>query len=349
MILSASYHQNDETAVLQETEPLHNFKTEINKLASNRIPFFFLIDFEMKKPVVCRFEEAAGNGIFFNFRSITNCDNLTDKNLKYSSEDIHLLKRMPVSMEAYTQAFTLMQDNLHAGNTYLINLTFASEIKLGCSLADIFNTASAKYKLLYKDQFVQFSPETFIRIENGIISSCPMKGTIDASIPDAEAVILADQKECWEHNTIVDLIRNDLSIVSEGVRVNKFRYIDRLKSREKELLQVSSEITGKLTDDWHDRLGDILLNLLPAGSISGAPKKKTVEVIGDAEKGKRGYYTGVSGISNGDSLDSAVNIRFIEKSGEKYYFRSGGGITSSSNLESEYREMIDKVNVPSNS
>lgn len=107
--------------------------------------------------------------------------------------------------------------------------------------------------------------------------------------------------------------------------------------------QVSSEITGKLGADYKSKLGDILFSLLPAGSISGAPKKKTVEIIRHAEGEERGYYTGVCGYFDGESLDSCVLIRYLDEQGR---YRSGGGITFLSQLEEEYQEMIDKVYVP---
>ena len=104
----------------------------------------------------------------------------------------------------------------------------------------------APYKLLFGDQFTVFSPEPFIRIEDGMIRSNPMKGTIDASIPDAEAKLLNDRKELFEHNTIVDLIRNDLSMISSSVKVDRFRYIEKISTNRKDLLQMSSEISGRL-------------------------------------------------------------------------------------------------------
>jgi para-aminobenzoate synthetase component 1 len=173
-----------------------------------------------------------------------------------------------------------------------------------------------------------------------------MKGTIDASLPNAEEAILNDEKEFAEHVTIVDLIRNDLSIISKNVRVEKFRYVEKIITNQKELLQVSSKIVGELEKDYNERIGDIIYAMLPAGSISGAPKKKTIEIIQRAEKGKRGFYTGVFGIFDGKNLDSAVMIRFIEKTKDKLFFRSGGGITFMSNLENEYQELIDKIYVP---
>jgi para-aminobenzoate synthetase component 1 len=173
-----------------------------------------------------------------------------------------------------------------------------------------------------------------------------MKGTIDAALPQAENQILSDEKEKAEHATIVDLIRNDLSIVATHVSVEQYRYIDRIRTTDKELLQVSSKITGHLEGNYHERIGDILFQLLPAGSISGAPKKKTIEIIKEAEQYDRGYYTGVFGYFDGSRLESGVMIRFIEKIDGNYFYKSGGGITAYSNLESEYQEMVDKVYVP---
>jgi len=153
-------------------------------------------------------------------------------------------------------------------------------------------------------------------------------------------------KEFYEHNTIVDLIRNDLAMVSTGIRVNRFRYIDRIHTNRKDLLQVSSEISGTLPADFLSHLGEIIFTLLPAGSVTGAPKEKTVQIIRDTEPAERGFYTGICGYFDGTSLDSAVMIRFIENTNKGMTFRSGGGITSLSNVADEYRELIDKVYVP---
>ena len=173
-----------------------------------------------------------------------------------------------------------------------------------------------------------------------------MKGTIDADLPDAEETILNDAKEKAEHYTIVDLLRNDLSMVAKNVRVQKFRYIDHLKTSRKNLLQVSSEITGQLPKNYHEHLGEILFRILPAGSVSGAPKKKTLEIIKSAEKEDRGYYTGVAGFYDGKSLKSFVMIRFISKQNEQLFYHSGGGVTVNSKAEKEFEELNDKIYVP---
>ena len=223
--------------------------------------------------------------------------------------------------------------------------------------------------------FVCFSPETFVRIKGGRIYSYPMKGTLDASLPNAEKLLMEDQKEAAEHATIVDLIRNDLSRVAEDVRVDKYRYIDVLHTNKGNILQTSSEISGRLPEDYPHHLGEILDAQLPAGSITGAPKDKTMQIIQEAEGYDRGFYTGIMGIYDQGELNSAVMIRFIEeetspvdfetdgeknfkakegkasegkepKASRKLYFKAGGGITSKSDCRKEYEEVIQKIYLP---
>ncbi len=164
--------------------------------------------------------------------------------------------------------------NIHEGNSYLLNLTFPTRIEIDRDLREIFLLSKARYKLWMENQFVVFSPESFVQIRDCTISSYPMKGTIDASGEHAGKIILNDKKEIAEHTTIVDLIRNDLSIIASDVHVDSFRYIERISTNEKNLLQVSSKITGFLRPDYYNQIGTLLFKLLPAGSISGAPKEK---------------------------------------------------------------------------
>ncbi|NMB80535.1 MAG: aminodeoxychorismate synthase component I [Ignavibacteria bacterium] len=312
----------------------------MNDYGGNKIPFLFIIDFEMKNPIVEKIGEVAADKILFKVNEIKNFEAAPVISSKVN------FQKYPVSYDEYLTAFNKVMNNINAGNTYLCNLTFPTRIETNYNLKALFLTSNAKYKLFYNDQFIVFSPECFVRIENGRIYSFPMKGTIDASIPNAKEIILKDEKELAEHITIVDLIRNDLSIVATDVVVESFRYVEEITTNQKNLLQVSSKISGILPDDYHSKIGNIIFSLLPAGSISGAPKKKTVEIIKEAETYQRGFYTGIFGIFDGTTLDSAVMIRFIEKVGNQYYFKSGGGITFMSDPESEYRELIDKVYVP---
>ncbi|MEW6654558.1 MAG: aminodeoxychorismate synthase component I [Bacteroidota bacterium] len=275
-------------------------------------------------------------GIKYSIGSNESC--VSSKEIEFQIE--------PIDFKQYSAAFDFVVKQISLGNSYLTNLTFPTKIQTNLTLEDIFSLSNTKYKLLFQNKFVVFSPECFVRIEEGAISSYPMKGTIDAAIPNAEEIILSDEKEMAEHITIVDLIRNDLSIAAKNVRVEKFRYIDRIETNNKSLLQVSSKIAGELQDDYNEKLGGIIFSMLPAGSISGAPKKKTIEIIQHAEKIKRGFYTGVFGYYDGKNLDSAVMIRFIEQTPDGLFYRSGGGITFMSDVESEYQELIDKVYVP---
>jgi para-aminobenzoate synthetase component 1 len=130
------------------------------------------------------------------------------------------------------------------------------------------------------------------------------------------------------------------------VNVDRFRYLDVLKTHNKTLLQVSSVISGLLPEGYESSLGEILNSMLPAGSVSGAPKRETLRIIRDAEMGPRGYYTGIMGYYDGRDFDSAVMIRYIEKQDNELVYRSGGGITCMSDPEKEYQEMIDKVYIP---
>lgn len=318
-----------------------DFIKQINQFGQQSIPFLLIIDFEIKRPIIYPIFNLPTDILFQT--TIYKNSTITTK----TTTDFKF-KKFPVNFRIYKKAFDKIQDNIRAGNTYLLNLTFPTKIETNLSLKEIFLLSKAKYKLLFNDHFVVFSPETFIRIFGGKIYSYPMKGTIDANIPNAREVILNDVKETAEHNTIVDLIRNDLSIVSNNVTVEKYRYIDELVTNDKRLLQVSSVISGDLSENYKEILGDIIFSLLPAGSISGAPKKKTVRIIKDTESYERGYYTGIMGYFDGENFDSAVMIRFIEKKNECLIYKSGGGITYLSDPGSEYEELIKKVYVPIN-
>jgi para-aminobenzoate synthetase component 1 len=303
-----------------------------------------VVDFEMKKPVAIKLDEISTNDILYDINGFTNISEETHIPIE---REILVLKDL-VTVEDYKKKFETVFHHLEYGDTYIANLTIESGIQLKHSLRDVFQISSARYKLWYKNEFIVFSPEIFVQMREGKIFSYPMKGTIDATVPDAKNKILNDKKELAEHVTIVDLIRNDLSQVANNVKVRRFRYIDELKTNTKTLLQVSSESVGVLNGNYKSLLGDILVSLLPAGSVSGAPKSKTVEVLRHAEGRDRGYYTGVFGYFDGVNFDSGVMIRFIERRDKQFVYRSGGGITTQSLVETEYLEAIDKVYVPIN-
>ena len=311
---------------------------EISKLAQQREPFLFVLSYDLEEKFIQPLNRLDDN-VFFKI----------GKQRNYPKEPLnkeYYLKKYPIEFTKYKTSLEKVLEEICSGNTYLLNLTFKTAIESNLSLKEIFTYARAKYKLYFKNQFICFSPEKFIEIKGNTIATYPMKGTIEASIPNAKESILANKKEMAEHVMIVDLMRNDLGRVGTTVQVKKFRYVEKIKAGEKELLQVSSEITATLPNNWRDNLGEILKKLLPAGSITGTPKKSTINIINNIENYNRGFYTGVFGIFDGENLYSAVMIRFIERENKHLYYKSGGGITLDSNAKSEYEELIDKIYLP---
>lgn len=311
---------------------------EMNTLGAERVPFLFAFDYELRHALLVA-NPLLQEEVLFSVQGVTN----RKGGLEHSQI---ALETFPINYDRYAQGFDVIQHALLRGDSYLANYTVKTPIRMSASMLDVFNASRAPYCLYVPDQFVCFSPERFVHLRQGIISTYPMKGTIDASVPDAEQVILADAKETAEHVTVVDLLRNDIGMVSSRVEVSRFRFIDRIDTPQRSILQVSSEIQGVLHDDWRARLGDILWTLMPAGSICGAPKDSTVRAIAAAEQQPRGFYTGVFGYFDGDSLDSAVLIRFIEQEEDRLFFRSGGGITVNSSCRSEYDEVNQKIYIP---
>lgn len=306
----------------------------LSSLAKSKTPFLFYTNFDATQSFVYTLDELADADIEFVMNE-----------QKYKPHTFSLTT-YPNDFSLYKQGFNTVIEKIKAGETYLLNYTCKTPIQSDINLKEIFHNANAPFKLRVKDQFVCFSPERFIKIHDNNIYTFPMKGTIDASINNAEAKILANAKEMAEHIMVVDLLRNDLSMVSTEVKVNRFRYIDKINAGNKELLQVSSEIQGRLEDNWEDNLSDILQTLLPAGSISGTPKKRTLEIIKEVEDYDRSFFCGVFGYFDGKDFDSAVMIRFIENTPNGLVYKSGGGITLDSLVEDEYQEMQDKIYIP---
>ena len=318
------------------------FVKEINELAVFRTKFFVVIDFDKKKPLIFKENNLlTGNQIKFKIGNNTNY-----KKQKFKDKIKSYFEIIPVEFSSYKKIFEKVKSELRKGNTYLLNLTFSTQIKLKTTMERIFFDSKSNYKLYFKNSFLCFSPECFIKIKKNKIYSYPMKGTIRSDLKNAKKRILNDKKEIEEHSTIVDLIRNDMSFFAKNVKVNKFRFLKKINSNKSPLLQVISEIEGKLDLDWRNYLGEIIWEMLPAGSISGAPKNKTLEIIKDVEVHKRGYYTGIFGYYDGETFDSAVTIRYIEKLKNKFFYKSGGGVTYNSKTENEYKELINKIYVP---
>lgn len=303
-------------------------------------PYLFFIDFEQQQPLIIPCHKAAEQGIYFDILGYTNLD------WQETMPQPIKLQKYPVDYQAYRQKFLQVKQQLKFGNSYLLNLTQRTPITTNLNLRQLFQASQAPYKFLWQQRFVCFSPECFVKMEQDKIYTYPMKGTINAALPNATAQLINSTKEQQEHNTIVDLMRNDLAIIAENIQVSRYRYLEKIEREQGAIWQTSSEICGNLPPNWQQDPLALLTKLLPAGSISGAPKEKTVSIIQQVENQPRGYYTGVFGYFDGQRLISAVAIRYIEQQDQQLFFWSGGGITHQSLPQQEYDELCEKIYIP---
>lgn len=313
---------------------LADVSEQMDTWGSLSIPFVFFINYDGTKAWAGTSKEAEALGIHMAIRKDTQAHSTNFQFIKH-----------PISFEEYAEKFQLVQAGLKYGDSFLANLTAETPIETNVGLSDIYEHAQAAYKLLVHDQFVVFSPECFIQIRDQKIYSYPMKGTSSATEQGPDS-LQNDPKEQAEHATIVDLIRNDISQVAHPIEVEKYKYIEQVKTHEGNLWQMSSVISGTLMPEFQGKIGQILKALLPAGSITGAPKPATMKLIQDAEGYDRGFYTGIMGEFDGKNLDTGVLIRYIEQRGQHKIFKSGGGITVYADPKKEYDELIQKVYLP---
>ena len=189
------------------------------------------------------------------------------------------------------------------------------------------------------------SPETLVKLENGILHTFPLAGTrprgkTDEEDKALEAELLADEKELAEHNMLVDLGRNDLGKVSDfgTVEVEELHSIERFSH----VMHIGSTVRGKIRED-KDAL-DAIEAVLPAGTLSGAPKIRACQLIGELENNKRGIYGGAIGyIDFTGNMDTCIAIRIAYKKNGKVFVRSGAGIVADSVPEKEYEECLNKA------
>ena len=189
------------------------------------------------------------------------------------------------------------------------------------------------------------SPETLVKLEDGILHTFPLAGTRPRgkTREEDEALekeLLADEKELAEHNMLVDLGRNDLGRISRfgTVQVEKLRQIERYSH----VMHIGSTVRGQIREDL-DAL-DAIAAVLPAGTLSGAPKIRACQLIGELENNKRGIYGGAIGyLDFAGNMDTCIAIRIAYKKNGKVFIRSGAGIVADSVPESEYQECINKA------
>ena len=189
------------------------------------------------------------------------------------------------------------------------------------------------------------SPETLVKLEDGILHTFPLAGTRPRGKTEAEdraleLELLADEKELAEHNMLVDLGRNDLGRISKfgTVQVEKLRGVERFSH----VMHIGSTVRGEIRGDC-DAL-DAIEAVLPAGTLSGAPKIRACQLIGELEGNKRGIYGGAIGyIDFTGNMDTCIAIRLVYKKNGTVYVRSGAGIVADSVPETEYQECLNKA------
>ncbi|MCL2198246.1 MAG: anthranilate synthase component I [Defluviitaleaceae bacterium] len=188
------------------------------------------------------------------------------------------------------------------------------------------------------------SPETLVKLQDGKLYTFPLAGTRPRGKSDDEDValekeLLADEKELAEHNMLVDLGRNDLGKISKFGSVRVEKYLDVLKFSH--VMHIGSVVSGEIVEGKGglDAIGAVL----PAGTLSGAPKIRAMEIIDELEKNKRGIYGGAVGyLDFTGNMDTCIAIRLAYKKGDKVYVRSGAGIVADSDPKSEYQECLNK-------
>ncbi|EKD63769.1 MAG: hypothetical protein ACD_51C00203G0002 [uncultured bacterium] len=257
-----------------------------------------------------------------------------------------------MSKRNYDNAFKKIQKYILDGDIYQVNLTHRLVADFNGNHADLFckiletNPAPFAAYLDYGDlQVLSASPERFLKLENGKIYTCPIKGTRPRGQTPAEDIklrdeLIASKKEEAELNMITDLLRNDIGQVSEigSVRVARHRAIQKCPT----VWHTYSEITGKLRDDLS--AVDLLRACFPGGSITGCPKKRAMEIIEELEPVKRSIYTGAIGyIDASGNMDTSIVIRTLAARDGKLFLSVGGGIVADSTCESEYEETLDKA------
>ena len=189
------------------------------------------------------------------------------------------------------------------------------------------------------------SPETLVKLENGILHTFPLAGTrprgkTDKEDKKLEAELLKDEKELSEHNMLVDLGRNDLGKISKfgSVQVEKLHSIEKYSH----VMHIGSTVRGEIREEY-DAINAIEA-VLPAGTLSGAPKIRACQLIAELEDNKRGIYGGAIGyIDFSGNMDTCIAIRIAYKKNGRVFVRSGAGIVADSDPEKEYKECINKA------
>lgn len=254
--------------------------------------------------------------------------------------------------EKYCKMVEKAKKHIHEGDIFQIVLSNRLSAEFEGSLLNTYRILRtinpSPYMFYFSGTDVEVagaSPETLVKLENGVLHTFPLAGTrprgrTDTEDKELEKELLADEKELAEHNMLVDLGRNDLGKISKfgSVKVEKLRCIERFSH----VMHIGSTVRSEIRNDF-DAL-DAVEAILPAGTLSGAPKIRACQLIGELEDNKRGIYGGAIGyIDFTGNMDTCIAIRIAYKKNGRVFVRSGAGIVADSDPEKEYQECINKA------
>ncbi|WP_195955464.1 anthranilate synthase component I [Clostridium saudiense] len=255
------------------------------------------------------------------------------------------------SKEQYCNMVVKAKEYIKEGDIFQVVLSNKIEAEIEGSILDAYrvlrSTNPSPYMFYFYSNDIEISgasPETLVKLENNKLYTFPLAGTRKRGKDkeedlELEKELLADEKELAEHNMLVDLGRNDIGKISEinSVKVDKYMSIEKFSH----VMHIGSTVSGTLRSD-KDAL-DAIDSILPAGTLSGAPKLRACEIINELEGNKRGIYGGAIGyIDFTGNLDMCISIRLAFAKNGKVFVRSGAGIVADSVPENEYEECINK-------
>ena len=256
------------------------------------------------------------------------------------------------SKEEYCEMVEKAKGHIHEGDIFQIVLSNRLSAGFEGSLLNTYRVLRtinpSPYMFYFSGTDIEVagaSPETLVKLEDGVLHTFPLAGTRPRGKSDEEdkrleEELLADEKELAEHNMLVDLGRNDLGKISRfgTVSVEKLHSIERFSH----VMHIGSTVRGEIRDD-KDAL-DAIEAVLPAGTLSGAPKIRACQIIGELENNKRGIYGGAIGyIDFTGNMDTCIAIRIAYKKNGKVFVRSGAGIVADSDPEKEFEECMNKA------
>jgi len=335
---------------------IRDCKELLNVLNSEKIKAYTLLNYELgyalEKSLNMYYDDSLNNIQILKFAE-NEVEELDSKKIDISVKNYGEYKiknfRLNVTENEYKKTIKNIKKYLIAGDTYQVNYTVKSSFTFSGDYISLFKTLifnqSARYSAfinLGEKIIISISPELFFEIKGNVITTIPMKGTskrgmnIENDIKNSSSLKL-NEKDRAENVMIIDLLRNDIGRFCEygSIKANELFSIEKYES----LYQMVSKIKGRLNEGT--KVADVIKNIFPCGSVTGAPKIKTMEIINELENEKRGIYTGAIGILNNGKATFNVTIRTMEinkKSGNGT-MGLGSGIVIDSDEQKEYEEV----------